>query len=158
MMFTIKQAAERVGISEGLLILWISTAKFKPSVELSTRNHNLTGLEKKAFETLVGPDGEAHGWHRFHFSTEDVERLTSLVEQTSERKSKVESTHVKGSHYSVKDLAALWGVSQDTIRRQFESEPDVIVLGNKNTRGRRRLTLRIPEAVAQRVQRRLANT
>lgn len=157
MMFTIKQAAERVGLSEGLLILWISTGRFKPSIDMSTRSasRNLTGLAKKAFATFA-PDGEV-GWHRFQCSAEDVERLASMVERTAKQRVKIESAHIVGENYKVKELASLWGLSTDKIRELFEDEPGVLKVHSPAKRGKRPYTsLRIPEAVAARVQRRMS--
>jgi hypothetical protein len=34
-------------------------------------------------------------------------------------------------HYSASELAALWNLSLDTIRRIFENEPGVLVLGDE---------------------------
>ena len=61
-------------------------------------------------------------------------------------------------HYSVVELAELWNLSPDTIRKLFENEPGVLVLGENSTKlGKRRYTtLRIPESVAARVHRRLS--
>jgi hypothetical protein len=61
-------------------------------------------------------------------------------------------------HYSASELAALWNLSLDTIRRIFENEPGVLVLGEgRPKRNRRRYTtLRIPESVAARVHRLLS--
>jgi hypothetical protein len=61
-------------------------------------------------------------------------------------------------HFSPEDLAGLWGLSGDTIRRLFETEPGVLVIerGTK-TKARRYRTMRIPESVASRVHRRLTN-
>src|SRR5271163_1328804 len=101
-MLNIKQAAGKVGISEGLLVLWISTGKFRPSVEASDTSAGLTGVAKLAWESYAGGPGEhALGWNRFALSDADVERLRGLVEQTADKKAKAESSHVKGSHYSV---------------------------------------------------------
>jgi hypothetical protein len=60
-------------------------------------------------------------------------------------------------HYSVAELAALWNLSADKVRRLFQGEPGVLVFGDTQPRyGRRRhTTLRIPESVAERVYRRL---
>lgn len=154
-MYTIKQAAAKVGLSEGLLILWVATGKFRPSVELSTPNDGLTGTAKRALEAFAGSDGEAFGWNRFQLTDEDVQKLGSMVEQTSQRKAKAESAHVRGSHYSVRELATLWGLGVDKIRELFENEPDVIKIQRPPKKGKRRYTtLRIPETVAARVQRR----
>lgn len=155
-MFTIKQAAAKAGITEGLLILWISTEKFRPSVELSTASHKLTGVAKKAFEAFA-PDGELFGWSRFQLTAQDVKRLGSMVEQTAIRKLKAEPAHVKGSAYIVNELATLWGFSPDKIRELFHDEPDVIKVKSPAKKGKRAYTsLRIPESVAARVHRRMS--
>ena len=59
-------------------------------------------------------------------------------------------------HYTVGEIAGMWNLAPDTVRRMFEREPGVLVLGETNgDRGKRRYTtLRIPESVAQRVYRR----
>ena len=60
-------------------------------------------------------------------------------------------------HYSVTEIAELWGLAPNTVRRIFEREPEVIALGRTiSARGKhRRVTLRIPEPVAKRVWTRL---
>jgi hypothetical protein len=60
-------------------------------------------------------------------------------------------------HYSVAEIAQMWSLSQDFVRRLFEREPGVLVLGQERTRyGKRRYrTLRIPKSVVERVHRRL---
>jgi hypothetical protein len=62
-------------------------------------------------------------------------------------------------HFAVEDAAILWSVSPDTVRRLFEGEPGVLVLGSTRGMGRKRRyrTLRIPESVAARVYRRMLN-
>ena len=57
-------------------------------------------------------------------------------------------------HYSVDELAALWGMSGDFVRRLFLHEPDVVIFHHRPGRRVYR-TLRIPESVAQRVHLRL---
>jgi hypothetical protein len=61
-------------------------------------------------------------------------------------------------HYSVSELAATWNLSLDTIRKLFEHEPGVVVIGDETRKFSRRkyITLRIPESVALRVHRRLS--
>jgi hypothetical protein len=61
-------------------------------------------------------------------------------------------------HYTVSEIAALWSLSDDAVRKIFEVEPGVLVIGDSrsNARKRRYTTLRIPEDVAERVHRRLA--
>jgi hypothetical protein len=61
-------------------------------------------------------------------------------------------------HYTVSEIAGLWKLSEESVRRLFQNEPDVLIFGNQKPRfGRRRyLTLRIPEFVVERVYRRLS--
>jgi hypothetical protein len=59
-------------------------------------------------------------------------------------------------HYSVKELAELWNLSERTIRRMFIEEPGVVEWGADERRRKRPYkTIRIPESVARRVHRRL---
>ena len=56
--------------------------------------------------------------------------------------------------FTVAQIASLWQLSTDTIQRMFADEPGVITLGDKNPRGKRkRVTLRIPRDVFERVKR-----
>ena len=50
--------------------------------------------------------------------------------------------------WSPQQLSVSWGVSVDTVRRQFEREPGVLVIGSERYR-----TLRIPQEVVERVHR-----
>lgn len=61
-------------------------------------------------------------------------------------------------HYSPAEIAERWNLSADTIRKLFENEPGVLVIGASiRRRGKRRyMTLRIPEFVLERVHRRLS--
>lgn len=59
-------------------------------------------------------------------------------------------------HYSVGEVAKMWGWSQNTIRRMFANEPGILEWGTEETRFKRSYTtLRIPESVIARVHRRL---
>lgn len=62
-------------------------------------------------------------------------------------------------HYAVAEIAAMWQLSPDAIRRTFQNEPGALVLGNgESVRSKRRYTtLRIPQSVVERVHRRLSN-
>ena len=103
------------------------------------------------------PDGEVFGWSRFTLTVGVVERLREMVEATATKKAKVESAHTKGSHYSVQELSQTWGIGVDKIRELFQDEPGVIKIQKPAKKGRRAyVTLRIPENVAERVQRRLS--
>jgi len=61
-------------------------------------------------------------------------------------------------HYTVPEISTLWKLSGSSIIRIFQDEPGVLKIGpTKPRRGRRtRITLRIPEAVLQRVHRRMS--
>jgi AraC-like DNA-binding protein len=64
--------------------------------------------------------------------------------------------------YSVKELAYLWNLSEETIRRLFEEEPGVLAFTDVqrrrkvNSRRKPYTTLRIPGHVAFRVRNRVA--
>lgn len=61
-------------------------------------------------------------------------------------------------HLSVSEIADLWSLSPDVVRKLFEREPGVLVLGDQVSRSKRRYTtLRVPQSVAERVHRRLCN-
>jgi len=61
-------------------------------------------------------------------------------------------------HFTVAEIGSLWKLSEDTVRRLFEKEPDVLVIGNQKPgfSRRHRMTLRIPDFVVERVHRRLS--
>ncbi len=62
-------------------------------------------------------------------------------------------------HYFVGELAALWNLSKQTIRRLFQDEPGVVRIGETRARRKRGyITLRIPESVAHRVHLRLCKS
>ena len=61
-------------------------------------------------------------------------------------------------HLSPAELAEAWNLSEDTVRRIFEHEPDVLIFENpEKASRRRRRTMRIPQSVAERVHRRLSH-
>jgi hypothetical protein len=61
-------------------------------------------------------------------------------------------------HFSPSELAEQWNLSADTVRRMFESEPDVLVFENPvRSSSRRFRTLRVPQSVAQREYSRFSN-
>lgn len=61
-------------------------------------------------------------------------------------------------HYTVAEIADLWSLSRDAVRKVFEREPGVLVLGSDGSRSKRGYhTLRIPESVLERVHRRSCN-
>jgi transcriptional regulator GlxA family with amidase domain len=58
-------------------------------------------------------------------------------------------------HFSVDELSALWGMSDDFVRRLFRHEPGVVVFCHYRPGRRVYRTLRIPESVALRVHTRM---
>ena len=81
------------------------------------------------------------------------ERQTEMRErQTGLRSSELSLMAHGERHYSVNEIAKLWSLSPDSVRRLFRRERGVLVIGN------RYVTLRIPESVLERVHRRLSNT
>ncbi len=61
-------------------------------------------------------------------------------------------------HLTVRQVAAILNLSDDKVRRMFQDEPGVLVIGDQTTKSKRRYTtLRIPESVLQRVLKRLSN-
>jgi hypothetical protein len=69
----------------------------------------------------------------------------------------IENAAVVERHYAVAEIAALWSLSVDKVRQLFEQEPGVLVIGDRNPRGKRRYrTLRIPKTVVDRVYARLS--
>jgi transcriptional regulator GlxA family with amidase domain len=59
-------------------------------------------------------------------------------------------------HYSVAEIAELWAVSDDTVRRLFEEEPGVLTFGvEESARKRRYRSMRIPQSIMIRVHQRM---
>jgi hypothetical protein len=69
----------------------------------------------------------------------------------------VEPSGFRERHYTVAEIAALWNLSSDAVRKIFQDEPGVLVLSKYGSHKRRYTTLRIPESVFQRVHRRMTN-
>lgn len=60
-------------------------------------------------------------------------------------------------YYTVDEIAAMWKLSHDSVRRLFRNEPGVLVISPRNRKGKRSYTtLRIPSSVVERVHRRLS--
>jgi len=132
----LKEAAEMAGMLPARLLELVRSGAVRPTIEVSG-------------------DISACG-----FSDEGIVALSKLAEP-EERKtpkpSKVFRPDVEGGPYKVKDLSEAWGLSEDTLRRIFVKEPEVLKVGDKNPKKHKRSyqSLRIPHAVAMRVYRRL---
>lgn len=67
------------------------------------------------------------------------------------------------AHYTPRQLATLWNLSETKVRRLFMAEEGVLRIGEPSRRSGRRLkrgyyTMRVPQSVAERVHRRLRQT
>ena len=61
-------------------------------------------------------------------------------------------------HYTVQQVAKMWGYSDETIRRLFKDEKGVLKIGRAGTRFRRqRWQMSIPESVLIRVHNQRSN-
>jgi hypothetical protein len=55
-------------------------------------------------------------------------------------------------HYSIKEIAETWNLSEQSVRRIFEPRSDVLKISGPTVTGRRRyVTLRVPASVLARV-------
>ena len=92
----------------------------------------------------------------FEFGSDKAEKPA----RKNQKASKSEIFVDDGTHetFTVAEIASMWKYSTDTVQRIFADEPGVISKGDKNPRGKRkRITLRIPRTVMERVKKRLAN-
>jgi hypothetical protein len=58
-------------------------------------------------------------------------------------------------HYRVSDLAELWGLGRETVRKIVKDEPGVIKI--RQGRKKAHTTYSVPESVARRIHTRLLN-
>src|SRR5258708_2791984 len=63
----------------------------------------------------------------------------------------IEKQPFKEKHFPVSELAKLWNISPDVVRRLFSNEPGVVVIYRPHPDKRPYRSLRIPERVAIRV-------
>jgi hypothetical protein len=160
-----KQAAKLAGITEALLALWIEQGRVKPTHVLSTAHVKVPGRP---------PGEELFGFGRFMFDDAAIEQIRKLAEngngqqdksrtgshssgEKSQRRGRSAKPSPDAEFLTVQQIAERWELSPDTITRIFRDEPGVIPLGKENPRGKRkRVTLRIPVEVVERVKRKRA--
>jgi hypothetical protein len=58
-------------------------------------------------------------------------------------------------HFTVQQVAATWGVSEDLVRELFQDEAGVLQITNPKRGRRRYVSLRIPKSVVERVHRKM---
>jgi Fic family protein len=90
----------------------------------------------------MGPDNKQQS------AQPELEQKTRVAERSNSDSTAFER------HFTVAELAILWSLSEDTIRRCFQEEPGVIeIVRRKKVSKRRYTTLRIPASVVERVHR-----
>jgi len=101
----------------------------------------------------------------YFFSAEDLTTLGQLLGNRNRGNAakvaagspSAQSVNPDADFFSVSEVAVLLSLSSDTVRRLFENEDGVLKLGDPSPRGkRRRVTLRIPRDVVERVKTKLA--
>ena len=98
----------------------------------------------------------------YFFSENDIEPIKSFAKKFAPKKQEAKEQFVddgEQAFFTVAQIDSMWQLSRDTIQRLFENEPGVLPLGKNNPRGKRkRITLRIPRAVMERVKKRRSNS
>jgi transcriptional antiterminator len=82
---------------------------------------------------------------------------TSTIDPADKKPVQSEGIHSVAleRHYTVPEIATLWGVSEKTVRRFFDEEDGVLRWGsNETTRKRGYHNLRVPQSVLIRVHQR----
>ena len=147
-MHSLKQAAKLAGITEALLALWVEQGRVKPAVNTPATSLPIPGRPGVVREDFVAPAFCA-------FDDRNIEQIRALAEKP-EPKVRRKATS-DADFLTVAQVAERWGLSSDTITRIFADEPGIIALGQEHPRGkRRRVTLRIPVEVVERVKRKRA--
>ena len=93
----------------------------------------------------------------YAFDERNIEQIRALAEKPPSKRGNPATLPDAKDFYTVAEVAALLNLSPDTIRRMFADETGVIALGQDHPRGKRkRITLRIPKEVVERVKRKRA--
>ena len=151
-MYSVKEAARRGGISESLLLLWVETKRIKPATSQPAVNLPVPNRPHEVREDFAVPAF-------YEFDDKNIEAIRALAEKPQHIKQpKIKTVLLDKEFYSVSDIATLWNLSPDSIRRIFTDEVGVITLGDESIRRgkRKRVTLRIPKDVVERVKRKRA--
>jgi hypothetical protein len=147
--YSVKQAAKLAGITQALLVLWVEQGRVKPAVNTPATALPVPGRPGVVREDFVAPAF-------YGFDERNIEQIRALAEKPEPKSRHKPPTD--SEFLTVAQVAERWGLSTDTITRLFADEPGVISLGNEHPRGKRkRITLRIPHAVMERVKKRRSN-
>jgi hypothetical protein len=94
--------------------------------------------------------------HRNGHSLEDKQAWMRELQHPALSDPMSSSVDFQQKHYTVAEIGEMWSLSNDAVRKLFEGEPGVLVLGGSGSGGKRRYTtLRIPAPVVERVYRRM---
>ena len=150
-MYSIKEAARRGGVTETLLLLWVETKRVRPALNQPAANLPVPNRPHEVREDFAVPAFYA-------FDEKNIEQIRALAEKPQPKPPKPAAVIADKDFYSVADIARLWNLSPDSIRRLFSDEAGVITLGDESIRRgkRKRVTLRIPREVVERVKRKRA--
>jgi hypothetical protein len=91
------------------------------------------------------------------FTAEDLTRMGELLRDARRESNITSPPEPAAEFYTVAQLAQMWNLSEDVIRKEFEQEPDVLKLARARKGKRPYKTLRIPKDVAERVRRRMSS-
>ena len=126
----------------------MATKRIKPAVNAPATALPVPGRPGVVREDFVAPAFCA-------FDDRNIEQIRALAEKPEPKARRKAPTDA--DFLTVAQVAERWGLSSDTITRLFADEPGVIALGKEHPRGkRRRVTLRIPVEVVERVKRKRA--
>lgn len=82
------------------------------------------------------------------------DRQAEMRERHADSPAMVADAEFAQRHFTVKQIADLWGLGCDAVRRIFRDEPGVLAFGSSAGRRRSYTTMRIPQHVVERVYRR----
>jgi len=137
MFLTLKQAADLAGVEPRQILARIQIGELNPA---------------KCGTSITTKDVT------YYFYEADMVRLKTLTWGPRKKKETIVDVDEQ-TDLTVKQIATMWQLSTDTVQRLFQDEPGVIALGNKNPRGKRkRITLRIPHTVMERVKKTRSNS
>jgi hypothetical protein len=114
--------------------------------------HSATGCKGNSLESTLG------SWRAKSARLSSIFQTCRSHYDAMAVSSQIEtSVHIE-RHYAVTEIAEMWNLSSDKVRELFETEPGVLVLGDRTPRHKRRyVTLRIPHSVLERVHHRLSS-
>ena len=139
-LLSLKDISEIVGVPVPQLRLWLAAHKIKA---IATTNNT---------QLMLGSETE------YWFAESDIGPIQKFARKFAPKQANQFVDDGTQENFTVAEIASLWRLSTDKIQRLFQDESGVLVLGNPNPRGKRkRITLRIPRAVMERVNKRRSN-